>query len=436
MPQDPQEYLEEYIANIDSVHKDIKHVFTELQHKDYVFHELRREIGNLDTTLKKMISTSENTIPSTSKASGSAAPPPPNSTLKTETSVDSDSGKEATPDKGDPAKKEETQVFEEVQKKFNAAQEIANEKIQEVERTRRMIDSYYKKLCDDLNRLTDTNTTGSTRHAQQHSHINTTHISHHSNPIQSTIHPQHPPITPTASYASLFGLNSATIGGTFSSSFSGVDVANQGEGNSTSSRTSQPRRSDGRFASVKGGTSGDHSGSTSPVSVPLPIIMLQAAAGNSSSNVIEKRKSSSSSASVHAPHQQQHQPQHLSSRPRKQKKKTPASDFVYEDEVPRPEELLVQTQGEADDALYCHCQQVSFGKMVACDNDECPIEWFHLGCLGLTEVPSGSWFCSVCSPKKSINPSSTSSSSLHPDQSYTPATSHKKEKSHKRQRTH
>jgi hypothetical protein len=26
---------------------------------------------------------------------------------------------------------------------------------------------------------------------------------------------------------------------------------------------------------------------------------------------------------------------------------------------------------------YCICSQVSFGEMIACDNEDCSIEWFH-----------------------------------------------------------
>jgi hypothetical protein len=35
--------------------------------------------------------------------------------------------------------------------------------------------------------------------------------------------------------------------------------------------------------------------------------------------------------------------------------------------------------------------------MVACDNDDCPRQWFHLECLGLKTVPkSASWYCTEC----------------------------------------
>jgi inhibitor of growth protein 3 len=49
-----------------------------------------------------------------------------------------------------------------------------------------------------------------------------------------------------------------------------------------------------------------------------------------------------------------------------------------------------------DDKKYCLCQNVSFGDMVACDNDACPYEWFHWSCVGLKSEPNGTWYCPVC----------------------------------------
>ncbi|KAI7883264.1 hypothetical protein K492DRAFT_159600 [Lichtheimia hyalospora FSU 10163] len=51
---------------------------------------------------------------------------------------------------------------------------------------------------------------------------------------------------------------------------------------------------------------------------------------------------------------------------------------------------------DPNEPLYCYCQQVSFGEMVACDNDECEIEWFHLECVGLRTPPKGKWYCKNC----------------------------------------
>ena len=53
---------------------------------------------------------------------------------------------------------------------------------------------------------------------------------------------------------------------------------------------------------------------------------------------------------------------------------------------------------DEDKALYCICKQPSAGFMVACDNRNCPIEWFHGTCVGVTsaEVENRTWYCSDC----------------------------------------
>ncbi|KAI9570155.1 hypothetical protein HD554DRAFT_2170337 [Boletus coccyginus] len=57
-------------------------------------------------------------------------------------------------------------------------------------------------------------------------------------------------------------------------------------------------------------------------------------------------------------------------------------------------------EGEGDDRTYCFCDGVSYGEMIACDDDDCEREWFHLNCIGLASVPDGSWFCEVCRAKQ------------------------------------
>ena len=39
--------------------------------------------------------------------------------------------------------------------------------------------------------------------------------------------------------------------------------------------------------------------------------------------------------------------------------------------------------------------------MVGCDNDLCPIEWFHLNCVQLScKPPRGKWYCPKCRGNK------------------------------------
>lgn len=53
-----------------------------------------------------------------------------------------------------------------------------------------------------------------------------------------------------------------------------------------------------------------------------------------------------------------------------------------------------------EEPVYCYCQQVLFGQMMACDGDQCSREWFHLQCLGFDSPPKGKWYCDDCMPKK------------------------------------
>ena len=51
---------------------------------------------------------------------------------------------------------------------------------------------------------------------------------------------------------------------------------------------------------------------------------------------------------------------------------------------------------DPDEPTYCLCDEVSYGEMIGCDNDLCPIEWFHFNCVNLSGKPKGKWFCPFC----------------------------------------
>ncbi|KAK1386481.1 PHD finger protein ING [Heracleum sosnowskyi] len=54
---------------------------------------------------------------------------------------------------------------------------------------------------------------------------------------------------------------------------------------------------------------------------------------------------------------------------------------------------------DPNEPIYCVCNQVSFGDMIACDNDNCQGgEWFHYQCVGLTPETrfKEKWFCPSC----------------------------------------
>ncbi|KAJ7275445.1 hypothetical protein B0H12DRAFT_260868 [Mycena haematopus] len=71
---------------------------------------------------------------------------------------------------------------------------------------------------------------------------------------------------------------------------------------------------------------------------------------------------------------------------------------------PSREEMDVDAEGEEegegeDENLYCFCQKQSYGDMIACDNDDCPYEWFHLSCVQLTQPTPEKWYCRECIEK-------------------------------------
>ncbi|KAJ5235008.1 Zinc finger PHD-type [Penicillium citrinum] len=67
----------------------------------------------------------------------------------------------------------------------------------------------------------------------------------------------------------------------------------------------------------------------------------------------------------------------------------------------RVDEDGVLEEIDSNEPRYCLCGDVSFGTMICCENQDCDREWFHLDCVGLSEVPSrtAKWYCPECRVK-------------------------------------
>ncbi|CAL4929015.1 unnamed protein product [Urochloa decumbens] len=63
---------------------------------------------------------------------------------------------------------------------------------------------------------------------------------------------------------------------------------------------------------------------------------------------------------------------------------------------PPPPAIDLELPVDPNEPTYCFCNQVSYGEMVACDNPNCKIEWYHIGCVGVKELPKGKWYCPSC----------------------------------------
>ena len=76
---------------------------------------------------------------------------------------------------------------------------------------------------------------------------------------------------------------------------------------------------------------------------------------------------------------------------------TPSQSHPYPNLPGVPQEVL-DMPVDPNEPTYCLCNQVSYGEMIGCDNNDCPIEWFHFGCLDITTKPKGKWYCPRCAP--------------------------------------
>ncbi|OAX84460.1 hypothetical protein ACJ72_01160 [Emergomyces africanus] len=91
-------------------------------------------------------------------------------------------------------------------------------------------------------------------------------------------------------------------------------------------------------------------------------------------------------------------------KPAVKKKKDQA--YKESSQAPRTEDVRIDEDGvleeiDPNEPRYCLCGDVSFGTMICCEDIDCDKEWFHLDCVGLTEVPSrtAKWYCPECRKK-------------------------------------
>ena len=61
-----------------------------------------------------------------------------------------------------------------------------------------------------------------------------------------------------------------------------------------------------------------------------------------------------------------------------------------------------ESDEEDYEKLWCFCGQPSYGRMILCDNDCCPIQWFHCDCLRIRGKPKGKWFCQTVVQNRKI----------------------------------
>ncbi|XP_014218838.1 inhibitor of growth protein 1 [Copidosoma floridanum] len=84
----------------------------------------------------------------------------------------------------------------------------------------------------------------------------------------------------------------------------------------------------------------------------------------------------------------------LQANKKKKRKSRQGNQNQHREDTPPPPEDDIAI--DPDEPTYCLCDQISYGEMILCDNDLCPIEWFHFSCVSLSNKPKGKWFCPKC----------------------------------------
>nr|CAI5843862.1 unnamed protein product [Callosobruchus analis] len=60
------------------------------------------------------------------------------------------------------------------------------------------------------------------------------------------------------------------------------------------------------------------------------------------------------------------------------------------------------TKSKHLDQQWCLCQSDNDNRlMIQYENDCCNIQWFHLECVGLSDIPNELWYCESCSNQDS-----------------------------------
>ncbi|KAI9068440.1 hypothetical protein FKP32DRAFT_1561604 [Trametes sanguinea] len=147
--------------------------------------------------------------------------------------------------------------------------------------------------------------------------------------------------------------------------------------------------------------------SAGSIKLPSPVPVSSGSFGGGSGASASGTQKSGLSRQVH--------PRHSPMRSRR----THASTGLDEEDAEGEDDLdeAGEEGGDAEDQeLYCYCQKLSYGEMIACDNDGCRYQWFHLSCVNLKPPLPENWYCEECSIKLGIAgpltaaPSATTSS--------------------------
>ncbi|KAG6378970.1 hypothetical protein JVT61DRAFT_13258 [Boletus reticuloceps] len=155
------------------------------------------------------------------------------------------------------------------------------------------------------------------------------------------------------------------------------------------------------------------SGATLPASTAGSTVIAGGRTSGTEESANKKRKLTATQGSIKLPSPAPSSYAPASGRGRR--KKRGVSSEVDDMDFDFGEETQAVEEGEGDEGegeegddgddkeLYCVCQKLSYGEMIACDNPDCPFQWFHLPCVNLKQPLPENWFCADCT-KRGMGP--------------------------------
>jgi hypothetical protein len=294
-----------------------------------------------------------------------------------------------------------------LQQSLVAAQELGDEKLQIVQQLQDLIDHKTRQLDQDFKNLGKNlvTLTGKKPVAKDGPILDfgrdekMLDIQHKDVKLQQTspLHVTSPTevnstqsiFTPTTSNTIQTISNSANESSAIQSNNSGYVQSSNGQNNGNNSERSAKRPRRTRTDVAGNGANTPVSSSSTPMEIDPSDIKIEPSSSNGNNTSGNGSKQTSSQANNSG----QGKGKNQANANKKKKRKTGGKNQTREtrEDTPPQDETI-----DPDEPTYCLCDQISFGEMILCDNDLCPIEWFHFSCVALLSKPKGKWFCPNC----------------------------------------
>lgn len=72
------------------------------------------------------------------------------------------------------------------------------------------------------------------------------------------------------------------------------------------------------------------------------------------------------------------------------------TEKLEEQPTSRNKEVEIDDNNNHERTTWCICNEPEYGRMIKCESEDCPYQWFHYPCVSIRRKPRGQWFCASC----------------------------------------